>query len=268
MISKFFFGFFFFVLVSSFNGYAQTTKTVKDITGTAFISGDVSPNRAKIDALNDAKINALKKAGIEEHINSYQMLFTSQVKNDYTQFFNSDIQSEIQGAVKSYQIKKERVFINNDNVIVSEVIIDAVVIKYDSKPDVTFDAMIEGIKGVYNNDDKLRFTVKTTQDCYLTVFNITDKDASVLFPNDYEKQKIIHASTSCCFPVSQIDYTLHTDMKQQETNRLIFVFTKTQIPFIKMDKQQVATQENIFNWIYTIMPNQRKIEYKTLLIQK
>src|ERR1035438_6449104 len=139
MINKFIFGIFFFIIVSSVNGYSQKSINVKDITGTAFIDGDISPNKAKIDALNDAKINALKKAGIEEHINSYQMLFTSQAKNDYTQFFNSDIQSEIQGAVKTYKIKSERVYINSNNVIVSEVIIDAWVIKYDSKPDIKFD---------------------------------------------------------------------------------------------------------------------------------
>ncbi len=256
-----------FALVAE-RGFSQKTTEVKDIKGTAFISGDVSPNQAKAQALNDAKINALKAAGIREHINSTQLLFTSQQKNDFSQWFSSDIQSEIQGAVQSYQVKGERVYCKSDFEIVSEVTIDASVIKYETKPDITFDAHIEGIKGAYNNDDKLTFSVKTTQACYLTIFNITDKEALVLYPNFYEKQIALNVSEQYKFPIAKIDYTLHTDMKPQETNRLIFVFTKTAVPFIKMNKEQVTTNENIFSWIYSIMPDQRKVEYLTLTIQK
>ena len=246
---------------------AQKIKQVHDIKGTAFISGDISPNQAKAQALNNAKINALKAVGIGEHINSYQLLFTSQQKNDYSQFFTSDIQSEIQGAVQWYEVKSEKTYCKSESEIICEVTIDASVIKYETKPDVNFDANIEGVKGAYNNDDKLTFSVKTTQSCYLTIFNITDKEAFMLYPNAYEKQVKCNAMELYKFPIAKIDYTLHTDMKQ-ETNRLIFVFTKTPILFIKMDKAQLTTHENIFSWIYSIMPNQRKVVYLTFLIQK
>jgi hypothetical protein len=257
-----------FLLFAGNNLFAQKISHVSDIIATAYIQGDVSPNQAKIQALNDAKINALKAAGIGEQIKSYQLLFSSQQKNDYTQFFSSDIQSEIHGAVQSYAIKSEKIYCKSEFEIVCEVTVDASVVKYDVKPDISFDANVEGIKAVYNNDDKLTFTVKTTQSCYLTIFNITDKEAFKLYPNDYEKQIQINAFESYKFPIAKIEYTLHTDMKQQETNRLIFVLTKTPIPFIKMDKNQVTTNENIFSWIYAIMPDQRKVEYITLSIQK
>jgi hypothetical protein len=217
--------------------------------------------------LNDAKINALKKVGIEENINSYQLLFTSQQKNDYSQFFSSDVQSEIQGAVKSYDIKNERIFCKSDFEIIYEITINAKVIRYDSKPDITFDANIEGIKKVYNNNDKLTFNIKTTLSCYLTIFNITDKEAILLYPNAYEKQILISPTQQYGFPFAKIDYILNTDQKLQEINRLIFVFTKTQIPFIKVNKDQLTTNENIFTWIYSILPDQRKVEYDVLLIQ-
>ncbi len=258
----------FLFLFTAGNLLAQKTTQVKDVTGAAYIAGDVSPNQAHAQALNDAKTNALKAAGIGEQIKSYQLLFTSQEKNDYSQFFSSDIQSEIQGSVQSYEIKSERIYCKSEFEIVSEITIDASVIKYDSKPDISFDANIEGIKSVYNNDDKLNFSLRATQNAYLTIFNITDKDAFMLYPNTYEKQIMVKALDMYNFPLAKIDYTLHTDMKQQETNRLIFVFTKTAIPFIKMDKDQVTTHENIFSWIYSIMPDQRKVEYLTLTIQK
>ena len=247
---------------------AQKTIDVKKIKGSSIISGDVSPNAAKIQALNDAKINALKAAGIDEKINSYQLLSTSTVKNDYSQFFSSDIQSEMQGAVKSYSMLSQNVYCKNENEIVCDVVIDAAVIKYDSKPDVSFDVNIEGIKGVYNNGDNLFFSVKTTKDSYLHIFNITDMQAGLLFPNQYEKQNKISKDQTVKFPMAEINYGLGNDLKKQETNRLIFVFTKTSIPFIKIDKEQVTASEQIFSWIYSIAPDQRKIEYFALTILK
>lgn len=248
--------------------FSQDIIGVKDIIGEAFIYGDISPNVAKTQALNEAKIEALKRAGIGENINSYQLLLSSQQKNEYSQFFSSSIESEIQGAVQSYQIKSEKTYCKSENEIVYEIHIDAEVVKYDLKPDITFDANIEGIKGVYNNDESLKFSLKTTQACFLTIFDITDKDAFVLYPNDYEKQFKFDSSVSYNFPISNIEYTLHTDLKERETNQLIFVFTKTQFPFIKMNKDQITTSDIIFNWIYSISPDQRTTEYFTLTIHK
>ncbi len=257
-----------FFLVCGLNLFSQKTIQVKNIKGSAIISGDVSPNLAKTQALNDAKINALKAAGIEEKINSYQLLFTSSVKNDYSQFFSSDIQSEMQGAVKSYSVLNEKINCKNENEITCDVLIDAVVIKYETKPDITFESNVEGIKGVYNNGENLAFTIKATKNCFLTIFNITDMQANLLFPNAYEKINGLKENETIKFPIGDITYGLGNDTKKQETNRLIFVFTKTLIPFIKMDKEQVSSYENIFGWIYSIPPDQRKIEYFNLTILK
>jgi hypothetical protein len=246
----------------------QKTFSVSNIRGSALISGDVSPNLAKKQALNDAKINALKSAGIREHLSSYQVLFTSQQKNDYSQFFVSDIQNELQGAVQSYELKTEKTYCKNEFEIIYEITIDAVIIKYESRPDAAFEVSIEGVKKVYNNDEPLKFNVKTSQISYLTVFNITDTEALLLFPNKYEKQGQCKPLEVCKYPVAKIDYILHTDKNGTETNRLIFVFTKIPVPFIRMNEEQVTSNENIFSWIYSIMPDQRKVEYLTLSIQK
>ena len=251
----------------AFQVSAQRLVKVPGIKGTAFIRGDVSFNQAKLEALNNAKINALRSAGIGENIKSYRLLFSSQEKNEYSQFFSSDIQSEIQGAVASYEITNQATIKKSEIELYIEITIDASVIKYETKPDNTFDAYIEGIKGVYNNHDELIFNIKTTQNCYLTIFNINDNEATLMYPNTIEKQKLINLNDINKFP-PQAKYELETNLKDKEFNRLIFVFTKTAVPFIKMDKDQVTTNEAIFNWIYSIMPDQRKVEYRSLIIQK
>ena len=258
----------FIVLGLSVNLFAQKVIEVKGIKGIAYINGDVSPNEAKLQAINEAKLNALKAAGIGENIKSYQLLFSSEDKNDYSQFFSSDIQSEIQGAVQDYSIQNQITVQKNELELYVEVTINASVIKYDVKPDIAFDVNIEGIKAVYNNDSKLNFTIKTTKESYLTIFCISDVDATQLYPNEYEKQTQIKPLNVYSFPSSNFQYELHTDLPKSETLRLIFVFTKEAIPFIKMDKDQVTTNDAIFSWIYSIMPDQRKVEYHTLVIQK
>ncbi len=260
--------FWFLLLLFSIPLSAQKIINVKDIKGTSFISGDISFNQAKNLALNDAKINALKAAGIAENIKSYQLLFSSQDKNDYSQFFSSDIQSEIQGAVESFVIKNQNTVKKSEIELYIEVTIDASVIKYETIPDITFDTYIEGVKAVYNNYDHLVFSVKTSRPCYVTIFNINDTEATLMYPNSVEKPFSLKAIETYNFPVGEVDYELETSLKEKETNRLIFVFTKTAIPFIKMDKDQVTTNEAIFNWIYSIMPDQRRVEYHTLTIQK
>jgi hypothetical protein len=89
-----------------------------------------------------------------------------------------------------------------------------------------------------------------------------------MYPNSYEQQNSFNSIKVYNFPSGQVDYSLETDLKEKESNRLIFVFTKTAVPFIKMDKDQVTTNDAIFNWIYSIMPDQRKVEYRSLIIQK
>lgn len=257
-----------FFLFCTFSQTAQNIKEVKNIKGIAFINGDVSPNQAKVTALNDAKINALRAAGIGENIKSYQLLFNSQNDGDFNQFFSSDIQSEIQGAVQNYSILSETTIQKNQLELVLEVIINATVIVYETKSDVSFDSNIEGIKSVYNNEEKLTFSLNSTKNAYLTIFCISDTESTLLFPNHYEKQFQILAKKEYHFPSKSMDYQLHTDMKKSETNKLIFVFTKTELPFIKMNSDQITTSEAIFNWIYSIMPDQRTVEYRSIVILK
>jgi len=260
--------FIFLPCVFVIHSFAQKTVKVKGVKGQSFVTGDISPNEARTIAINEAKLNALKAAGIAENIKSYELLFNSQNNNDFTQFFNSDIQSEIQGTVQSYEIKKEKITQNNQLEILCEVIIDAQVISYDSKPDVAFDQYIEGIELYYKNNDPLTFSLKSTQPFYLTVFNITNTESILLYPNKFENQEKYIANTSYSFPSNKINYTLNSSSKESEENMLIFVFTKTQIPYINMNNEQVTNSDAIFSWIYSILPDQRNVEYRKLIINK
>ena len=119
----------------------------------------------------------MKSAGIVESIKSFETLFTSEFNNDYQQFYSSAIQDEIQGNILNYEIIQDTIVRKNELEFYAKVTINALVIEYKTKPDVTFDANIEGIKAVYDNGELLTFNVKSSQTFYLTIFNINDVDA-------------------------------------------------------------------------------------------
>jgi hypothetical protein len=251
--------------------FSQVIVSVSGISGQAIIGENETPASVRQRAINTAKIEALRKAGIAENISSYSIMLSSASNHDYTQSFSSDIQSEIQGAVKTYKITKEEKILTPDTKQFEyNVIIDAEIIRYDTKPDITFNATVNGIKSVYNNLDKLIFSVKSTQDCYLTVFDISDHDATLLFPNAIEKTQLFEKGKEYNFPIAiqRIDYELETSLKK-ETNRLIFVFAKYDLTYINIKGSGQATDEDaVLSWIYSIPPDQRKIIYEHFEIVK
>ena len=249
---------------------AQKVIEVKGIVGVGEIAGRISYEEAKRDALNQAKVEALKRAGVNEHLQSYENLFRSEVNNDYSEFFSSDIQSELQGAVQSYEIvKHERKIDPLTNLFNVEVTINATVVLYDTKPDPSFNIRVEGVKGIYEQGEELKFSVYSTQNCYLHIFAITDTYTSLMYPNTWEPFKEIEAGKKITFPFSQIiDYSLYKNSKGPEMNRILLVFTKKPIRYLNITgEDQVTNTESIFSWVYGLTPDERRIDYQVFTIR-
>ncbi len=252
----------------------QEIIEVEGVKGVGVISGRTHEADARRDAIDQAKIEALREAGVSEHIQSYELLFTSERDHNYSQFFSSETQSELRGAVLDYETIDEQRQVNplsKDFEIA--VTINARVIKYAEKPDPAFDVRISGIKAVYNEGEFLEFEVISTLDAYLSIFNITDDEAYLMYPNPWEDQHMIPADQQISFPfrsgdVQAVDYVLEKPSDEPQTNRLIFVFTKTPLTYLHYHgKEQATTPEDMFSWIYSISPDMRKTDYHAFTIR-
>lgn len=252
-----------------FSSAGQDVIEVEGARGVGVIAGRVSEMDARRDAVNDAKVEALRMAGITEHLQSYELLFTSQHNQDYSQFFSTDIHAELQGAVQSYEIVSDRRRQNPEtNLFEVEVVIHARVVKYDVRPDPGFAAEIKGIKGIYDEGELLEFSVHSSQNAYLHVFNINDHEAYLMYPNPWEEFRQIDANSEKNFPFGYVDYYLEKATGETETNRLIFVFTKNPLRFrAYQGEEQTTTPERIFAWIYGISPDLRTTDYQTFVIR-
>jgi hypothetical protein len=260
----------FLFLFLNFNLYSQTSGNlikVTSVAGTAYINERITPKEAKEEALKDAQRNALKKAGISEFLKSSVMLITDFKNEKNSDFLSSEFESYLEGAILDYQVLSSNTLQTNDNLLLVSVLIDATVIKYDTKPDINFDVKLFGIKNVYNNPEKINFSIKASVDCYLHLFSFIEDEATLLYPNDYEKLQIFKKDTTYFFPIGKVNYILSVDKKRSEKGRLICVFTKTPMKYIQMNDEQITTPESIYSWINSIPLDQKKIISNPILIQ-
>jgi hypothetical protein len=246
--------------------YSQTIK-VKNAIGYANVSGDISPNKARVDALNAAKITALQNAGISENINSYQTLYSNQVNNDFKQIFSSQIQSQLEGNIKSYIIKKERIYCKNEFEIVYEVTIDAEVIKYKSEIDNKYQVNVTGIKGTYTVDDYFNFNLRSTADSYLTIFDLLDTTAYLVYPQTNNSAFVLNKNKDLKFPFEgEMQANVSNDKNEDEIHRLLLVFTKDYYPYILHDDKYISSSENVINWLNSIEPYKKNFQYYSFII--
>ena len=250
--------------ITSLSCFGQKIIDLNNVKGMYTGSNAETPITVKEKALNNAKINALNKAGIAEDISSYNLLYTQTNNGDYRQIFDSQFQSEIKGAVKSYEIINENRGINEFGNLFIEITINAKVIRYNKNSDPSFTSKIDGILPVYNNKSTLEFSLISSQNFYLTIFYINDDESGLLYPNSQEESKLFNAEKIYNFPYNSY-YDLETK-KKEEINRLIFVFTKEDYKFITQDFDGYASRNEIFEWIYSISPDRRTMNYHSLRI--
>jgi hypothetical protein len=258
-------------LMVSFSAKCQDIIKVKGVKGESELVGRISFEEASRNALNNAKVEALRKAGVSEQLQSYETLFRSEVNNNYSEFFNSDLHSELQGAIQTYEIIDQKSKIDPvTKLVLVEVTIDASVILYSTKPDPAFTVKVEGFKGIYEVGEKLKFSIYSTQKCYLHIFNISDTYTNLIFPNPWEKFMEIPEGKKVSFPFEEIiDYSLHKTGKQPEINRFVLVFTKKPIKYMNhsKDDDQFTTPEAIFSWVYGLTPDIRRVDYQVFTLR-
>ncbi len=261
---------FVFLLFLSTTSFAQkNTQKVYNVSGQAFINELITPKQARELALNDAKSNALRKAGIGEYIKNNLTLLSSTVGDKYDEYINTEQQSQLEGSVLDYEIINENKFINDEKLLVVSITINATVMKYQTKPDVNFDVRLFGVKSIYKNRDNLEFSVQPTIDCYLNFFSWVDDESGLIYPNDREKSALLKAATTVKFPIlsEAIDYKLILNHKENEKGRFIFVFTKTPMKFIQKDANQNTSPDEIISWINAIPLDQKKVFNMPFIIQ-
>lgn len=232
-------------------------------------------------AISMAKSKALRKAGISENIQNYTSLLIAETKDDFSELFRDELLISINGTVKEWKhiSPPQKGYDPETDHFYIDLNIEAKVMKYKTKPDPSFVAKIEGLKSSYISGDEnpIDLKIKPYQNCYLKVFYISDEEAQLLYPietktgeskpREFENKELVSNQAF------GINYLYPETKKQTEFGKLIIVITKESIPYTKakLDAQGFYTSttvEDIFEWILTIEPENRKEYYEQFVITK
>lgn len=242
--------------------FAQKTKSVSNVKGEWVLSNELTPVEAREKALNKAKENALKEAGVPEYINSSNLLFKKASEKSQDDLFLSLTTVEVSGAIKKYTVIDQKEQLNDENHLTYSVWIDADVVIYKSKKDPGYQLDVYGLRESFSSPDKLTFSVKPDKNGYLTIFILSENESSLLYPNAIEAQTQLHGGTTYNFPIStNLDYEVSTEEKI-EVNYLVLLLTKNEIPFNKNE-----STDDILRFIAAIDPFQKCLKSYSLIIK-
>ncbi len=236
---------------------------------------DLTLEEVRNKAIDEAKKNAMVKAGISENVQVSDFLYTFEDDEKFKEIFQSFVSTETGAEIIVEEVNELKRNINEFGNILIEVEISAIVYKHEDTKDPSLVIKVDGIKEFYLENDPLDFSFTPSKDGFLKIFNVTDESAFILYPyndpaygylND-DPERIFKKNEKIHFPINQnmdgyyfgIDY----EYKSKEYNLLIFVFTKDNIPFL--EKTEV---NKIMKWIYQIPLNERAVEQYGIVVKR
>ncbi len=250
-------------------------KEIKVTARGSYEARDLTLEEVKNKAIDEAKKNAMVKAGISENVKVSDFLYTFEDDEKFKEIFQSFVSTETGAEIMVEEVRELKRDINEFGNILIEVEISSVIFKHEDKKDPTFVIKVDGIRENYLEEDPLDFSFTPSKDGYLKIFNVTDETSFILYPyNDpaygYLKddpERIFIKNDKVHFPVNQnMDgyyFGIDNEVKEKEYNLLIFVFTKDNIPF--MDDVKV---NNIMKWIYQIPLEERVVEQYGIVVKR
>lgn len=252
----------FILSFSYFVCYAQKAKKLENVKGEWVVSRDITLAQARENALNQAKTEALREAGVPEYVFSSNVLFRKEELNNNQDVFQSLTSVDVSGEISEYSIVKEEKTLNTQNEILVQIWINAAVIIHKHEKDPGFKIDVGGVREKYINSELLTFNVKPWKEGYLTIFIMSEKECSKLYPNAYEPQALLKGEVDYTFPKSKlIDYELNTDEKI-EINYLLLLFTKQEMPFMEEENS-----DNVLRFIAQINPANKYLVTQSFVIK-
>ena len=250
--------------IPGYSGYAQNKK-VRNVTGRCEITRDLSLSQAEQKALEDAKINAMRKAGVSERLWSVTGLINEDDGSEFSQVLSRMTTLEVNGLITVKDVNYSEEVIDGRRYAVAT--IDADVKLVDTKVDLTFQMETDGLKGIYENGEILTFSIRVYgHDAYLKIFWFDDNGGSLIYPSDYDSDMLFKKDFEYKFPINPtIEYTMEKLDKSHkfETINFIAVATKRDIPVLEDN----ITFDTVLKWIYTIPADERAACREAIVIQ-
>ena len=244
---------------------AQKIVKVKNVQGRWQVSDNITLKEAEERALNEAKKEALRRAGVMENVWSVFGQITQESGTEFEEAYSQMNILAIGGMVNITKQKVEEVWDTDTRSLYKVVTIDAEV-KKDDEADKAYALEVSGFSPVYKVGDS--FTCKLRvfgTNSYLKFFWFDSNGGSLLYPNDYEGNQQLEVGKEYQLPFHYgVQYLMDKQSADSGSEKInmMWVATKDDIPFTGE-----VTYENVLKWIYAIPNSRRCAHYDMVMIK-
>lgn len=253
-------------LFLTLSAFAQTeTVRVRKAEGRWEVSSDITMAQAEEKAFLEAKKEALRKAGVLENVWSVMGHISSSDGEKFSEAYSSVSTLAINGLVNVLEKKVEEIWDPNIKRMFKIVTIDAEVVKSNVQEDLAYKLTVEGIETVYRQGDILKCSFKIYgHDSYLKIFWFTNDEAAMIYPNEYEGNRLFKAGEAYTIPVTEdIDLVMEKS-KNVDTEYVNIIVLATKKDYAYVDSMDF---QSIMSWIYHIPADQRVIHHDATIIK-
>lgn len=241
---------------------AQRMVKVDRAIGVVDFHQDITMSAAKEKALQEAKLNALRQAGVGENISENSLLFQQSSAEKADALFSSLISNQINGEIAGFEILSEGLQTIMDRPSY-EVVIRAEVKVYDKEEASGIQLELGGLRDQYFDQEGLQFSVLPNRAGYLQAFVVSEAEVYQVYPNAYEKGVLLEGGQKVGFPVNKtLDYILETT-KAEAIHYLVLVYT--------LQPVNIATPANLnelLSRISGIPRSQKTVSWHSFLVRK
>lgn len=246
--------------------HADNIVHVKHAQGRWEVSGNITMDEAEERALLEAKKDALSRAGIMENVWSVMGSISSSDGENFAEAYSSVSTLAINGLVNVLEKTVEDVWDPKMKRVFKVVTIKADVMKSDVEEDLTYKIDVKGIESVYREGElfKCSFNVYGSPS-HVKVFWFTNDEAAMIYPNDYEEDRLFVPGETYSIPVSDnLDLVMEKSDKSGglEIINVIVLATKQNYPYLGGTDFQ-----SILHWIYGLPADQRTLYHATTIIR-
>ena len=240
------------------------SKRVKGIIGRCEITRHITQEQAEQKALEDAKTNAMRAAGVPEQLWSVTGLISEDDGSEFSQVLSRMTTLAVDGFITVREAVYSEEMINGRRYAVATIDAD---VRKGSGIDPTFALDIKGIDAENEEGETMTFTTRIYgHDAYLKIFWFSKNEGALVYPSDYEADRLFKKDFDYTFPINPaIEYV----MDKLEGNgrfmtlNFIAVATKKDIPFLEKE----ITFDTVLHWIYSIPADERAAYRESILIQ-
>ena len=152
--------FVFLILPSSFILFAQEPQW-RNGKGSA---EGTDTKQIRVDAINDARANAMKQAGID--IRANDVLVKTEANQQLTDFYSKFAETSTKGIIleeRNLKVGEAKRVSENSDVYKIEVELEALVAPQNGEPDAGFEVTISTKKEVYIEEEPVEFTITSSR---------------------------------------------------------------------------------------------------------